>query len=281
MALQSCIVQTMMPAEIVLVLDGPVGVEQQRVIDTFARDAAESGVRFLPVPLEHNVGLGAAMNAGLAYCREPYVARMDSDDLCDRERFVEQWGLLRDRPDIDLLASWQADFEHDPALTFRVKTVPEIHDDIVRVLRWRNVVPHPSIVFKRDVVLRIGGYRPILYLEDYDLFMRLVTAGARLHAIQRPLIHVRVTHRQRVRRGGWSYAMRDTRFRWSLYRHRHISLFNCCVTTLLYSSFRLAPPFIKQFMYATVRRARGASTRPPVGSAPTPPRSDRMPTAYS
>ena len=185
-----------------------------------------------------------------------------------------------------ILTSWhrrQADFEHDPALTFRIKTVPETHDDIVRVLRWRNAVPHPSIVFKRDIVLRIGGYHPILYLEDYDLFMRLVAAGARLHAIQRPLIHVRVTHRQRMRRGGWSYAMRDTRFRWFLYRHGHISLFNCCVSTLVYSSFRLAPPFLKQLMYSAVRRARTAHPASSASADSThgATQPGRIPTAYS
>jgi cellulose synthase/poly-beta-1,6-N-acetylglucosamine synthase-like glycosyltransferase len=111
-------------------------------------------------------------------------------------------------------------------------------------------------VFKRDVVQAIGGYHPVLYLEDYDLFMRLIAAGARFHAIQRPLIHVRVTRHQRARRGGWQYAVRDAKFRWSLYRRGDISLANYCVSTVAYSSFRLAPPALKQVLYSTVRRSR-------------------------
>jgi glycosyltransferase involved in cell wall biosynthesis len=259
-ALGSCVVQRLCPAEIVLVLDGPIPDDQQAVIGRFTQTAESIGVRFVVLPLDENVGLGAAMNAGLNVCTQPYVARMDSDDLCDPERFAVQWATLCAQPQIDLLASWQADFEYDPEQTFQVKTVPEQHEDIVRVLRWRNAVPHPSIVFKRETVVAIGGYHPLLYLEDYDLFMRLVSAGARLHAIQQPLIHVRVTRHQRERRGGWPYVVRDARFRWSLYRRGDISLLNCCVSTLVYASFRLAPVSVKHFLYSTVRRARRQGT---------------------
>ena len=178
---------------------------------------------------------------------------MDSDDLSDPRRFLAQWTTLVHRPDIDLLASWQADFESDPAKTFQLKTLPERHEDIVRALRWRNVVPHPSIVFKRDVVCRLGGYRPIRYLEDYDLFMRLVRAGRRLHALQEALIHVRVTPSQRARRGGWQYAMRDAAFRWSLYCSGDISLMNCATSVVGYTAFRLAPPALKGLLYKIAR----------------------------
>jgi glycosyltransferase involved in cell wall biosynthesis len=257
-ALTSCIQQRVRPTEIVLVLDGPVGDEQQTVIEQFSASANTVGVRLVVVPLQQNVGLGAAMNQGLKACTQPYVARMDSDDLCNPERFALQWERLNAQPDIDLIASWQADFEFDPEKTFQVKTVPEQHDDIVNVLRWRNAVPHPSIVFKRSTVEAIGGYNPVLYLEDYDLFMRLVGAGACLHAIQRPLIHVRVTRSQRERRGGWSYVVRDARFRWSLYRRGYISVTNCVLSTVMYATFRLAPVSVKHFLYSMVRRERTA-----------------------
>jgi glycosyltransferase involved in cell wall biosynthesis len=256
LALRSCIRQSLLPAEIILVLDGPVGTDQHDVIEAFTEAAAAAGVRFVVIPLARNVGLGAALNAGLERCNEPYVARMDSDDVSHAERFAAQWTLLRERPEVDLVATWQAEFEDDPDIVVRLKTVPEDHDSIVRVLRWRNVVSHPSIVVRRDVVRRIGGYRPVLYLEDYDLFMRLIAAGARFHAIQRLLVNMRVTSYQAARRGGWAYAKREAKFRWMLFRRGDISLFNYCVSSLVYACFRMAPVPLKRFMYMAVRRSR-------------------------
>src|SRR5262249_55312711 len=152
------------------------------------------------VRLQRNNGLGPALNAGLRHCSEPYVARMDSDDISHPRRFAVQWNTLLRHPEVDLLGCWQADFDEDPGKPYQIKAVPERHDDIVRVLRWRNAISHPSVVFKRDTVAQIGGYRPIRYLEDYDLFMRLVRAGARLHAVPEPLILVRVSQAQHARR---------------------------------------------------------------------------------
>ena len=272
-ALRSCAEQVTVPEQIVLVVDGAIGRDQDAVIDTFDQQASERGIEFTVVRLPEQGGLARAMNHGLPYCRSDYVARMDSDDISARDRFADQWRVLRDRPEVDLVAAWQADFESDPATVFRIKTVPELHADILKVLRWRNVVSHPSIVFRKSLVRQLGGYRPIRYLEDYDLFMRLVGAGATYYGVQRPLIHVRVTDAQRFRRGGWQYAWDELRFRVGLYRTGGVSLGNLLVTGPAYFAFRLAPTWAKRSLYWFVRRGKksavrglGVSEEAPLGS---------------
>ena len=267
-ALRSCADQVTIPQQIVLVVDGVVGLNQDAAIETFEQEATERGIEFTVVRLPEQGGLARAMNQGLPYCRCDYVARMDSDDLSARDRFAVQWQVLRDRPEVDLVASWQADFESDPAAVFRIKTVPQLHADILKVLRWRNVVSHPSIVVRKSLVRHIGGYRPIRYLEDYDLFMRLAGAGATYHGVQRPLIQVRVTNAQRFRRGGWRYGRDELLFRVGLYRAGSVSLANLVVTGPAYFAFRLAPTWVKRSLYWFVRRGRitGPDSTPPPGS---------------
>ena len=254
-SLNSCLGQDLKPVQIVLVLDGPVGTAQEHVIQSFHRTAGHEQIDVCVVRLERNVGLGRALNAGLERCTQPYVARMDSDDISHPRRFAVQWRMLSEKPEIDLLACPQADFDTDPTNPYQIKRVPERHDEIVKVLKWRNVISHPSIVFKRALVAKLGGYRHLLYLEDYDLFMRMVRAGARLHAIQEPLILVRVNRSQHARRGGWHHLLRDIRFRWDLYRHGDISLPLCIGSSVLYGAFRLAPTNVKRMMYGRVRTA--------------------------
>src|SRR5262249_27699318 len=65
----SCIRQEVKPTEIVLVLDGPVGSSQERVIEDFRCTAENAAVATTLVPLERNMGLGPALNAGLQRCQ--------------------------------------------------------------------------------------------------------------------------------------------------------------------------------------------------------------------
>lgn len=70
--------QTRRPDEVVLVTDGPIPIELEAVVRRWQR---ELGPCFMVVPLNENVGLGAALNAGLAKCSHSLVARMDADDV--------------------------------------------------------------------------------------------------------------------------------------------------------------------------------------------------------
>src|SRR5215204_4995354 len=110
-ALESLWTQTELPDEVVLVLDGPVGAEQEEVV---ARFAARGGLpELVVVSLEANQGLAKALNAGLERCRGTYVARMDSDDLCQPDRLAVQVGYAQRHPDMDVICSWSDEFFDD------------------------------------------------------------------------------------------------------------------------------------------------------------------------
>ncbi len=185
-ALLSIIDQTLAAAQIVLVVDGPIDAAQHAVLDRGAEQATAAGSQFIQVDRAQCGGLAIALNHGLRHCSEPWIARMDSDDHAPPHRLAMQWEFLAAHPDIDVLAGYQMEFSAHPAQVDRVKTIPERHDDIARVLRWRNTISHPSVVMRSDAVRRVGGYHEIGLLEDYDLMLRMLAAGARFHGLQRP-----------------------------------------------------------------------------------------------
>jgi hypothetical protein len=41
------------------------------------------------------------------------------------------------------------------------------------LMRWRNPINHPSVMFRRSIVLRTGNYRDCQPYEDYDLWFRI------------------------------------------------------------------------------------------------------------
>ncbi|WP_142849678.1 glycosyltransferase [Telmatospirillum sp. J64-1] len=251
-ALASIRNQTLHPAELVIVLDGPVSAASEQVITAFR---ATVPFPVLLVRLPENQGLAAALNAGLEVCTQPWCARMDSDDLCEPQRFERQWQALQAAPSIDVLGTWTAEFDQDPAVIERYKTAPADHDGILRLLRWRNVVQHPTVVFRSALVRRLGGYSTAYpYMEDYDLFLRLGQAGARFAVLPEVLLRFRANRQQRQRRGGFHYLATELRFRRDFHRRGLLSLPVFLASAAAMTVFRLAPEPLKLPLYSLVRK---------------------------
>src|SRR5689334_1814430 len=78
-SLDSVFAQTRPPDQCVVVVDGPIPVSQEAVLDRFSADRRVRD--FSTLPLKSNVGLGHALRAGVDACTGDWIARMDSDDL--------------------------------------------------------------------------------------------------------------------------------------------------------------------------------------------------------
>ncbi|MGD0155684.1 MAG: glycosyltransferase [Terracidiphilus sp.] len=156
-ALDSVRGQTLAPAEVVLVVDGPVDALQEAVI-TRVSSNGYMGAPVKVIKLARNDGLANALNVGLEYRSGSWVARMDSDDVSDRRRLEIQWTYLKEHPEIDVLASWHRECGEDGVPLGRVNKIPEKHDEIVKKLKWHNIISHPTIVFRREPAMQVGGY---------------------------------------------------------------------------------------------------------------------------
>ena len=250
-ALDSLYAQGRPAASIVLVIDGPVGADQEDVIATAATSPHVTALRVVRLPAR--TGLANALNAGLRICDHEFVARMDSDDISAPDRLELQLAVFATRPELDIVFSWQAEFSESPAKLTAIKTAPAAHADIVRRLKWRNVLSHPTMLARRRALTSVGGYEDLYLLEDYDLYMRMVSAGVRLGMVERPLVSVRTTAAQRARRGGWRHVRSELEFRRRCLRRGNLSPTEFVATTILYTLFRLLPPGLRGFTYRLVR----------------------------
>ncbi len=250
-SLDSLWAQTVLPDQVVLVLDGPVGEEQEAVIARHA--VGPHAARLDVIRLPENVGLARALNAGLDRCSGDFTARMDSDDLCLPDRIELQGLCAMQTPDRDFLCSWNDEF-FDAGGPVRLKVAPVTHDALIAALRWRNVIQH-STIFVRTATLRaVGGYRAKYgLLEDYDLFVRLAMYGAHFRVIPKVLVHIRASLDQRRRRGGLRYALNEIRFRRDCLRAGFLDTRQFLVITALYTVFRLISGGLRNRLYALAR----------------------------
>ncbi len=181
--LQSLCDQSLPADEVVLVEDGRITDALRDTIESFRTRIPLKSVR-----LGSNVGLAAALNAGLDASSNELIARMDTDDEALPHRFEKQIDYLTQHRETSIVGSWAVDVDEEYQPLWE-RRVPIQHEDILRLI-WTCPFIHPSVMYRRNRILQLGGYdRTLFRSEDYDLWLRAALAGLRFHNIPEPLIH--------------------------------------------------------------------------------------------
>lgn len=198
--------QTLKPTQIVLVQDGPLTAELDAVI---AEWQDKLGAILTIVSLEQNVGLGAALNIGLQYCKNELVARMDTDDIAMPTRFEKQIKAFCKDSELDILGSYTYLFS-EALSEDSLRKVPIEHDVLISNL-WACPLVHPSVMFKKSSLLKVGAYNPNLKRrQDYELWFRCAIAGLRFANLAEPLLYYRFseqTHKRQSTSKAWQQGM--------------------------------------------------------------------------
>lgn len=156
-----------------------------------AEELASRDGRFRVVRLPHR-GLVATLNEGLQHCRGALVARMDADDLMHRHRLELQVAALRPRPawcgagcHVRLFprAPLGAGYRRYEAWLNSIGTAGAVR----REAFVECPVAHPTLMLRRRRLAELG-YRDLGWPEDYDLVLRLLTAGDEIGIVPRRLV---------------------------------------------------------------------------------------------
>lgn len=166
-ALDSLFKQTFEDFEVIAVDDGSTDSTP-----TILADHARLDGRLHVVRQEHG-GLVAALNYATSLVHGLYVARMDADDLADRERFGMQVDFLDQHPRVGVVgAAILVVDEHNRPL-FPVKYATA--DAAIReALHAGTGFAHPVVMMRTARLKAAGGYRSaFVHAEDFDLWLRL------------------------------------------------------------------------------------------------------------
>ena len=242
--------QSIQPDEIVLVLDGPLTKELSYEVELWKKKIAND---LKIVTLENNLGIGDALNAGLKSCRNNLVARMDTDDISVFDRFEKQLNIFKEK-NIDICGSWVDEFDEDFNTIISTRRLPESHNSIIKFAKYKCPLNHPSVMFKKDVIEKVGGYKKMMWFEDYYLWVRLIQNGFVFYNIQEPLVKMRSGYSQLARRSGLKYIASEYRMLKTIYQMNFINKIQFFLNLLVRSFSRVMPKYILKKIYSILRK---------------------------
>ena len=243
--------QTIKPNEIVLVQDGKLTNELYKVIEDWKNKLGEV---LKIIPIKQNVGLGDALNEGMKYCSYELIARMDTDDISLAERFEKQLKVFNENTNIDICSAWISEFESDENEIVSYRKIPEKHDEIVIYSKMRSPVNHIPVMYKKSVVEKSGGYKKMMWFEDYYLWARMILNGAKFYNIQEPLANIRAGYRQLERRSGFKYAISEFRLQKEFLKLGFISINEFIRNVIIRFISRVLPKKFVKIIYKQLRK---------------------------
>lgn len=243
--------QTMLPNEMVLVCDGPLTEEIEKVISEFTNKFPN----ILKVyRKEKNEGLGLALQYGMLKCSNEIIARSDTDDICCPSRFEKEYNYLIDHRNIDIVGSCVDEFEEDYYKPYGVKNVPLSHEKIYEYAKFRNPMCHMTVMFRKQSALKAGSYKPVFYLEDYYLWIRMLINGATFANINEILVHVRAGKDRLYRRGNKNYIDGWKMIDRCMLKHGMINKVDYVKNMCALYGFIYMPVGLKKIVYKTFLR---------------------------
>lgn len=265
-ALKSVIDQSLQPDQIVLVEDGRLPDELEDVVKEFEVRLNEDGrepeekelgqllTKLDVVRLPQNQKLGRALAEGLRRCDNELVARMDTDDIAEPDRFEIQYRYMIEHPETAVSGGLMEEFDPEDDSYRKIKTMPTGKAAIAKYSRYRNPVNHMTVMFRKTEVEAAGGYRHYPYLEDYDLWIRMMARGCGFSNIDKVFVKARTERNIYKRRGGMDYCRQYMKLR---KEQRSLGLLNSreyMTAVLLTMGMTLQPSWMRKLVYQKALR---------------------------
>ena len=232
------------PDSMILAIDGPVPKDLEFQIEYVVKQYGVTVVR-----LEKNEGHAIALNLGIANSGTDWIVRADGDDYNLPQRFECLAKLVREQPELDLIGSAILEFEYD-GTPVACRVLPVTHQQIGEFIKRRNPFNHMAVAYKKSMVERCGGY-PILYFrDDYALWVKMFTSGAKCANLHEVLVYANAGREMYSRRGGWRHALHgEYNLQKLMVQYSVKSWFRGLCDGLLRSSVFVSPNWLRRFVY--------------------------------
>ena len=163
----------------------------ERNMSVFEEYAAHDE-RIILIRNHQRLGLAGSLKIAASRSSGEYLARMDSDDISDRDRLMMQVQYLDSNNTVDLLGTSMRLMDERGAV-YGKRIYPAKHDDIVKRFRFSNAVAHPTVMMRRERFDKTGYYNSeFVFSEDLELWLRAIAMGLKVENLEEQLLNYRI-----------------------------------------------------------------------------------------
>jgi len=196
-ALDSVLAQTYPHWEIIVVDDGSTD-DTRSTLESYRKQHSLDESKFVYIHQE-NQGKSVALNRGIEEVRGAWIAFLDSDDVWLPQKLALQWNTLRKFGEAYGACFTDGRYVNNPAVETTVfarvnrvcgTSTGALNDALDLVLQDRAGIVFPSVVMRKSLLQKTGGFDAHLRIaEDRDFIYRLAQATS-LCFVNEPLVDI-------------------------------------------------------------------------------------------
>lgn len=143
-----------------------------------------------------NYGQSYSLNKGIRLSKAPFVAIMDSDDICLTNRIKDSYSFLKNNQDYALVAGMSDTIDSSGGILKKRRFTLDPDLLKIRVL-IENPISHTTVMFKKSILKKYGGYsKNFNYTQDYHLFSKIILNNHKFKILNKKFTLVRKHERQ-------------------------------------------------------------------------------------
>lgn len=252
-SLESMLSQTVPPVEIAMITEHKLTKETEELLDSLRKRNPEVSLLVVLNESLAEKGLGTILAYGVTACHCDIIARMDTDDISFPNRCEKELEILMKHPDITIVGGGLQKFTDNPEQADGYRIPPEKGKQLRQYSKFRNPFNHPTVMFRKEAILKVGNYSPIKECEDYELWYRVLKSGYQGYNIQEPVLYYRAGMDMLKRRKNKTFYLQSLELVKRMRSDCYINWMEALLATTMQRMRFYFPFALNRFVYKHVR----------------------------
>lgn len=174
---------------------------------------------------------------------------MDSDDISKLNRCEKQVEAFHRFPELSIVGSSVDEFYDTLDVIVSRRIVPIRHKDIYKFAKRRSAFNHPSVMFRKSAVQKIGGYSNLRRNQDVDLLGRMLFSGCKAANFKESLVFFRADKDLAKRRKSWENTKSYIDVIYKFWKMGYSRFWDFFIVTSVQIGVFLMPINLQQYIY--------------------------------